>query len=415
MKIWKRVAAVSAATAVAVAMAGCSSSGSPGQGSTGKVTLRWEMSADSQAEVNVWKHLADMVHTKYPNITVKFESTPYASYYNKLTSQAAANNLACIAGLQAQRVSDVGNLFVDLKPYYSADKSFSLAAYEPSITKSLVQNGTQLAVPYDFGPYVMFYNRTAFKNAGLAEPKPGWTYAEFLADAKKLTTGGKYGFVADGAVDNWLPFVLSTGGTYSKGDKPDVANAGMVKGLTTVSDLVTKEKVAPQVPASGSSGFAADQWRSGNAAMYIDGPWQLINAKQNVKFDVGITTFPSIDGQSVATMSGTGFGITSSCNDKADAWKAISVIIGSDAQKYIAKSGRGLAALESAQPYYYKAAAVDGAQEAIDAELKTVNLYKTPPRWSQVSALMQQYVVEALDGNKSPASVLTQVQSQSSN
>lgn len=415
MKIRRGVAALAATAAAAIALTGCAGNNGPGQGGSGKVTLRWEMSADSQAEVDVWNHLADMVHEKYPNITVKFESTPYASYYNKLTSQAAANNLACIAGLQAQRASDVGNLFVDLKPYYSADKNFSLSAYEPSITKSLAQNGQQLAVPYDFGPYVMFYNRTAFKQAGLAEPKPGWTYDEFLADAKKLTTGGKYGFVADGAIDNWLPFVLSTGGGYMKNDKPDVANAGMVRGLTMVSDLVNKDKVAPQVPASGSSGFAADQWRSGNAAMYIDGPWQLINAKQNVKFDVGITTFPSINGKSVATMSGTGFGITSSCNDKADAWKAISVIIGSDAQKYIAETGRGLAALQSAQPYYYKTANVAGAQEAIDSELKTVNVYKTPPRWSQVSALMQQYVVEALDGNKSPSSVLTQVQSQSAN
>jgi hypothetical protein len=39
------------------------------------VTLRWAMSADSQAEIAVWNHLADMVHAKYPAITVKFEST----------------------------------------------------------------------------------------------------------------------------------------------------------------------------------------------------------------------------------------------------------------------------------------------------------------------------------------------------
>lgn len=415
MKIRKSVAAVAATAAVAITLGGCSNDAGPGSAGSGDVTLRWSMSADSQAEVDVWNRLAGMVHKKYPNITVKFESTPYASYYNKLTTQAAGDDLACIAGLQAQRVSDVGNLFLDLKPYYSSDKAFSLADYEPSITKSLEQDDKQLAVPYDFGPFVMFYNRTAFKAAGLDEPKPGWTYDEFLADAKALTKAGKYGFVNDGSVDNWLPWVLSTGGDYMKDGTADVANAGMVKGFTMLTDLVNKEKVAPQVPATGGSGFAADQWRSGNAAMYMDGPWQLINAKQSVKFDVGITTFPSIDGTSITTMSGTGFGITSSCEHPADAWKAISVIIGADAQKYIAESGRGLTALQSAQPYYYEAADVDGAQDAIDTALKTVNVYTTPPRWNQVSKLMSQYSVEALNGDKSPASVLTQVQQQSAN
>lgn len=407
---WITITAISAA---ALTLSGCTGSSDSGDG--GPVTLRWSMSADSQAEVDVWNELADMVTEKYPEITVDFESTPYGSYYDKLNSQGAANDLACIAGLQAQRVSDVGNLFVDLAPLYGEDEDFALEDYEPSIAEGLTSDGKQLAVPYDFGPFVMFYNRTAFAEAGLDEPQPGWTYDEFLADAKALTGDGKFGFVADGSIDTWLPWVLSTGGDFKKDGAADVANTGMVKGFTAVTDLVTKEKVAPQVPASGASGFAADQWRSGNAAMYIDGPWQIINAKANVDFDLGITTFPAIDGQSITTMSGTGFGVTATCEHPEEAWKAISVIVGAEAQQYIAESGRGLPALKSAQPFYYDTAGVDGAQEAIDTALETVNVYATPPRWSQVSKLMQQYGVEAFNGSKSPADVLDQVAQQSAN
>jgi len=39
---------------------------------------------------------------------------------------------------------------------------------------------------------MMFYNKDMFAAAGVPEPKPGWTTAEFLDAAKKLTTGGKY-------------------------------------------------------------------------------------------------------------------------------------------------------------------------------------------------------------------------------
>ena len=57
----------------------------------------------------------------------------------------------------------------------------------------------------------------------------------------------------------------------------------------------------------------------------------------------------------------------------------------------------------------------NNAQEAIDTALETVNVYATPPRWSQVSKLMQQYGVEAFNGSKSPADVLDQVAQQSAN
>ncbi len=412
MKIRKVLALTAATVGVALLATGCA--GSSSGGSNEKVTLRWEMSADSQAEVDVWNHLASMVHAKYPNITVKFESTAFSSYYNKLTTQAAGNNLACIAGLQAQRVPDVGTLFRDLSAY-DTKGSFRLSNYTPSITKGLQQDGKQLAIPYDLGPYVVYYNKDMFEAAGVALPKPGWTSEDFLAAAKALTRDGKYGFVADGTPDTWLPFALSIGGQYLKDGKPDLTNAKVEQGFTYVTDLATKDKVAPQIPSTGASNYPADQWRNGNAAMYIDGPWQLINAKQNVKFTVGLTTVPSFDGKSITTMSGTGFGITTSCDHPDEAWKAISVIIGKSAQEYIANAGRGFPALTSAQSLWYNVAKVDGAKEAIDTALSTVNVYKTAPKWNQLASLLQQYGVEAFNGSKSATDVLEDVQQQIDN
>lgn len=375
------------------------------------VTLRWAMSADSQAEIAVWNHLADMVHAKYPAITVKFESTAFRDYYNKLATQAAANDLACIAGLQAQRAPDYGQLFVDLTPFFK-DAGFDISAYEPSIVDGLKLDGKQLAVPYDLGPYVLYYNKTRFAEAGIPEPKPGWSVDEFMTAAKALTKDGKYGFVADGTPDMWLPFVLSIGGDYIAGNRPDLTNDKVVEGFSWVTALASKDHVAPPLPATGASNYPADQFRSGNAAMYIDGPWQLINAKANVQFDIGIAPSPAFGGTSITTMSGTGFGVTKSCDHPAEAFKAVSVIIGSEAQQYIAESGRGFPAYKEAQAYWYKVAGVEGARETIDTALKTVNVYRTTPRWNRVAQLLQQYAVEAFNGTKAPAEILKEVQAQ---
>lgn len=378
------------------------------------VELRWIMSADSQAEVDVWNHLASMVTEKYPDITVKFESAPFKDYYNKLTAQAASGDLACIAGLQAQRVPDVGSLFADLTPSIQAD-GFDIAGYEPSIVEGLQDDGKQLAIPYDLGPYVLYYNKDMFDAAGVPVPTPGWSKEKFMAAARALTKDGVYGYVADGTPDMWLPYVLSIGGDYIKDNKPDLTNDKVVEGFTWVTSLATKEHVAPAPPATGASNWPADQWRNGNAAMYVDGPWQLINAKQSVDFTVGLATTPAFDGSSVTTMSGTGFGVTQSCKNPDEAWKAISVIIGPEAQDYIAKAGRGFPAYKKAQESWYNVADVNGAKEAIDTALRTVNVYRTTPKWNQLSALMQQYGVEAFNGTSTPADVLEQVQTQVGN
>lgn len=411
MKIGKLTAAVGLTAGVALIMSGCAS-GDAAEGSGGDVELRWIMSADSQAEVDVWNHLADMVHEEYPNITVKFESAPFKDYYNKLTTQAASNDLACIAGLQAQRVPDVGSLFTDLTPAFERT-DFDIAEYEPSIVEGLQSDdGKQLAVPYDLGPYVLYYNKDLFDAAGVPVPQPGWSVDEFMTAAKALTKDGVYGYAADGTPDTWLPYVLSIGGDYIADGKPDLTNDKVVEGFTWVTELATKEQVAPAPPATGASNWPADQWRNGNAAMYVDGPWQLINAKESVDFTVGLGTVPAFDGTSITTMSGTGFGVTASCAHPDEAWQAISVIIGPDAQQYIADAGRGFPAYTAAQESWYATAGVDGAKEAIDTALATVNVYRTTPKWNQLAALMQQYGVEAFNGSSTPAEVLEQVQQQ---
>ncbi len=413
MKIGKAALVGTLAAATIVSLSACAGGGA-GASSNGNVELRWIMSADSQSEVDVWHHLADMVHQKYPNITVKFESTPFKDYYNKLTAQAASNDLACVAGLQAQRVPDVGSLFTDLTPSFEKT-GFEIKDYAPSIVEGLQQDGKQLAVPYDLGPYVLYYNENMFKAAGVPLPKPGWSVDEFMSAAKKLTKDGKYGFVADGTPDMWLPYVLSIGGDYIKDGKPDLTNEKVVQGFTWVTDLATKEKVAPAPPATGASNWPADQWRNGNAAMYVDGPWQLINAKQNVSFKIGLSTVPAFDGKSITTMSGTGFGVTKSCKNPEEAWKAISVIIGPEAQKYVADAGRGFPAYLDAQANWYTTAGIDGVKEAIDTALSTVNVYRTTPKWNQLSALMQQYGVQAFNGSETPQAVLGKVQAQVGN
>ena len=164
-----------------------------GQAQADPVKLTWFMWSGSEPEVTAWKHVASLVTDKYPDITVEFQTTSFPDYWTKLPALAAAGKLPDIISLQSLRAPGFAGLMEPLDDRIKADK-FDIGSFEPSILKGLSRDGKQFALPYDFGPLVMFYNHDLFVKEGVKLPKPGWTEADFMAAARALTKNGNYGF-----------------------------------------------------------------------------------------------------------------------------------------------------------------------------------------------------------------------------
>ena len=407
-----KVAIVAAISAIAL-LSGCSSSGTSNESQNKSTTISWSIWSGSQAEVDAWNHVGDMVTKKYPNIKLKFSTTSFADYFTKMHTLAAGNQLPCIAATQAQRTAGLGSLFEPLNSHYSKAQ---LAEFNSTILKALSYDGSVVALPYDIGPYMVYYNKTAFQEAGLKLPAAGWTQDEFLADAKALSTNGKYGFAVTGYPDHWFGFATSAGANYlsDDGKKVDLTNAKMEAAWDWTVGLVTKEKVAPAMPATSDANWDLEQWQSGNAAMTVNGPWHYINTKNTVKFEFGLAPLPEVNGSSKALLTGSGFGVTKSCSNKDEAYKALSVLTGPAAEKYLGSAGRAFPARMSEQSAWLEnATAADGA--ALTSALKTAVPFRTTKNWDRVSAYLFQYGVEALNGSQPPASVLQKVQQLANN
>ncbi len=152
------------------------------------VTLTWGMWAGSDAEVAAWQHVADMVTAKYPDITIKLQTASWPDYWTKLPTLAASNQLPDIVSLQSLRAPGFASLLTPLDDLAKRD-NFDLTAFDKSIIGGLSSDGHVMALPYDFGPLVTYYNADMFKKAGLTPPAPGWTVADMKKDAKALTHG----------------------------------------------------------------------------------------------------------------------------------------------------------------------------------------------------------------------------------
>ena len=412
-----RLTKVLAIAAAALLLPACS--GTPetpegtGSGGDEPVTLTWFMWSGSDVEKNAWLEVADMVTAKYPNITIEFQTAPFNDFWTKLTTQAASGDTPCVIGLQGQRAPQFGNLLVPLDDYMS-EAGIKASDYVPSITEGLRYDDKQVALPYDVGPFVIFYNKDAFKAAGVKEPAIGWTTDDFMNAARQLTKAPKYGFWAGSDIGQLLPWVLSSSGksALNAEGELDVDNPEWHASAQWYTDLVSKEKVAAQIPSANSSTASANQFLAGNAYMTLDGPWSLINARAQAKFEIGMAPLPAGASGSKTWSDGSGFGVTRDCEHPDEAFKAVSVMVGTEAETYLGEQGRAYPALIATQNSWYEGNKTQDVKPVMDYSLENSIPYTTIPTWQQVVTTFAKQAVATYNGQGSVDELLSQTQAQ---
>src|SRR3954453_9089829 len=143
---------VAAAAVAGLALAGCggNSGSATGQGSAsgGKTKLIWFMWSGSNAEVQAWKHLGDLMTKKYPDIELTFQTASFTDYFTKLAAQSSGGNAPCLLGMQSLRAPGLGQLLQPLDDL-AKKQGVDLAQFDPAIVKGLQVDGKQVAIPYD--------------------------------------------------------------------------------------------------------------------------------------------------------------------------------------------------------------------------------------------------------------------------
>ncbi|MBB4253951.1 ABC transporter substrate-binding protein [Rhizobium sp. BK008] len=377
-----------------------------------QVNLTWQMWTGSEADTKGWQHLADMVTAKYPDIKVTLTTTGWVDYWTRLPVLAASGQLADIVSMQSLRMPNFYSLLEPLNDRIAADK-FDVGAFTPSIIGGMSVDKQLYGLPYDVGPWVIYYNQDALEAAGIPLPKPGWTLAEFTDTAKKLTKDGKYGFGI--TPQNYSVLASAWGDKYvNDSGELDLTNPSAVAAAEKVIGFAAKDKVAPLVPSSADAGTVIQgRFYSGNVAMYVDGPWSIIGMKDKVKFKIGSTTLPRGEGELTAVTAGSGFGIATSSKNKDAAWKAIQVLTSPEALQYLAEQGRALPARTAAQSSWYKVAAKDitNGGEAIDYSLAHSVPYVITNNWAAVENLFNQYFPPAFAGSADAKQTMESIQS----
>ncbi|WP_370962913.1 extracellular solute-binding protein [Amycolatopsis sp. cg9] len=158
--------------------------------------------------------------------------------------------------------------------------------------ESIVKAGTYQDKVYGVAPGVnglaLIYNKDLLTAAGIQPPK---TWDELKAAAAKLTKDGKYGLAfsaipSEEGTWQFLPFFWSNGAELSQLD-----SASSVKALQFVTDLVNSGSASKSV-VTWNQNDVADQFVAGNAAMMVNGSWNLARLDEQQSLHYGVVPIP---------------------------------------------------------------------------------------------------------------------------
>jgi ABC-type glycerol-3-phosphate transport system substrate-binding protein len=238
-----------------------------------------------------------------------------------------------------------------VKPVYQlmqeAGEKFDPQAYLPAITGYYsTSKGEMLSFPFNSSSTVMWYNKDAFKKAGLDPDKPPTNYAEILDAAKKIRALGKdtYGFSFAGACGGCNIFeltphiwasggdVLSADGKKAMLDTPQVTDA-----LQFYRDLYTAG-VMPSVVKTDSGNQQATSFSSGKLGMTPLGAFAVSTFK-DAKVDFGVTPLPGKDGGDASFAGGDEIAIPVGSKNKPAAQDFVKWATSEEAQTVLANKG----------------------------------------------------------------------------
>lgn len=388
----------------AVLLAACTPSAGGGQ-ANGSATSITEL--DYYTDQNgsaAWQQNLDTC-SKQTGITIQRQNVPTSQLLPKVLQAAGSHtlpNLLFTDNPTVQQIASTGAL----TPI--TDYGISADGYYDGIRDAGTYQGKVYGLAPGVNGLALFYNKDMLAAAGVQPPS---TWDELKSASAKLTKDGKYGLAfsaipSEEGVWQYLPFFWSNGGDLSKLDSPQGVAA-----LQYVTDLVSSGS-ASKSALNWNQNDVADQFVSGNAAMMINGSWNLNKLDADKALHYGIVPMPTPQAGGKPTVAlGGEIGtvpVTSQAGQQA-AGKVLSCLLSDQNMTtwdtaHSLVPGRKDVAAKYAQQY--------PEMQSFVAEVETAKSRTAVlgAKYQPLSTALGTAIQSALTGQKSPAQALAEAQ-----
>ncbi len=133
-----------------------------------------------------WTKVKEDFEKEHPNITIEYVTAPYGEMVNQVINMAGGGDRVDMIFGEIDWVpgfADSG-LTVPVTEIFTEDY---LADFYPAVLDSFNIDGQPYGLPMYVSPYVLYYNKDLFEQAGLDPNTPPTTYDEMMEYAAKLS------------------------------------------------------------------------------------------------------------------------------------------------------------------------------------------------------------------------------------
>lgn len=199
----KRVLALVLALCLALSLAACGGSGnstsqpaaggSEGGSSAAEAVLTEEITIKfanyallEDGYTEFWEGVKSGFEEKYPNITIEWVTAPYGEITNQVINMAGGGDMVDMMFGELDWIPTLEDAGLTV-PVTEVLTEEYLADFYPSVLESCKVDGEIYGLPMYISPFILYYNKDLFEQAGLDPNAPPTTYDEMLTMAESLS------------------------------------------------------------------------------------------------------------------------------------------------------------------------------------------------------------------------------------
>ncbi|MCC7292400.1 MAG: sugar ABC transporter substrate-binding protein [Phycisphaerales bacterium] len=236
------------------------------------------------------------------SVRVMIEQIPGEGQYTaKLMMMHLCGGMPDVVHLDASSAAIFidNDVLTDLSERIARDDDIAEDMYFKNVFDIARRGERVYAIPLDFTPMVVVYNKDLFDQAGVEHPREDWTWDEFMSACAALkahpppSAAAWYPFDFFNWMPGWFPFIWSAGGDVISADgrraSGHIDSPHAREALQFLADLILVHGYAPRPAARAAIG--KDLFRNRMAAMTMTGHWMMLEYRRD-GLNVGVTSIP---------------------------------------------------------------------------------------------------------------------------
>jgi arabinogalactan oligomer/maltooligosaccharide transport system substrate-binding protein len=244
----------------------------------------WTKEGDPQ--IAYVEALAEAYSEEHPNVTISVVNKDVEVLREDLVNTALSPEAAPEL---VWTVADHVGPFTSAGVIQELDGQIDTSSYEEGALSAVQVDGTTWGIPISNGNQLMLY----YNKSLIGDEAPADTDA-LIAAAQENTGDGSYGLVFNETESFWLtPWLAGFGSSVfaEDGTTPTLDTPEMQAALEFLYDLKYTEQV---MPTEADYTIASDLFTSGDAAMIVNGDWELGNYGDQLGDNLGVAPLPTV-------------------------------------------------------------------------------------------------------------------------